>query len=950
MRGHRCLPAYVCRLAAFLLGASMILATTSCTDPRQEPEEKPLSPVSGIAFTDPRPLTAKIESPAGPRTVYQGQTLSFCGRAEGGDGSYSFQWNFSGAARAVDREDAGEIAFGKPGSYEVTLEVYDGREASARDAVTIEVIEDTRPAARIDSPKEASVSIREGDNLYFAASASGGNEPLSFEWDFGQGSKPPVVKQATDVLFTKAGIFTVTLTVRDHNGDAGKNSVVVEVARNVPAASIVSPELPQIIFEGRALGFAGQVTGGNGPLTFLWDFGGGAAPSAVKDPGEVLFRKPGTFEVTFTVTDAQGDKDTAFTTVKVIDDTKPAVKILSPEQKADVREGKSLDFQARVTGGDEPVNAWWDFQDAAPGTSLVNPGLVTFPVPGSYRVMFRAVDATGDTDEDSVLVVVRKDTVPKVSIPDIPEEILVTKAGKVLFRGAVSGGNEPLAYLWQFGGSASEAKVRDAGEITFNTVGTFPVSFTATDADGDTATVSVQVVVVEDTRPSAIVESPEGDVEIYEGESVAFKGSSKDGNQPVRFKWDFRGGAKNSDIQDPGEVVFSKAGVYPATFTVKDDDGDTDAVTRTITVIRSSWACISGGWSHSAGLKTDGSLWAWGLNSYGQVGNGNSAGMDAPVMIGNDKDWAKVAVGGAHTLAIKKDGTLWAWGANGTGQLGNQSRKHAYSPVRIKASDRWKQIAAGKSHSLGIQADGSLWAWGRNAEGQLGIGTKVPGNAPALIGNDKDWEFVAAGEAHSIAVKDDGSLWAWGSNELGQIGDGSRKDSLSPRQIGSGTTWAAIAAGRWHSLAVKTDSTLWAWGGNIWGQLGDGTKVYKVSPVMIGKDSDWKMVSAGEYHSLALKTDGSLWSWGWNAFGQLGMGNTQDRRHPSRIGSDSDWSFISAGDHHSLAVKDSGALWVWGYNGYGQLGDTTAEDRDIPVLIRPPRQKGSYFGISLPVR
>jgi alpha-tubulin suppressor-like RCC1 family protein len=110
------------------------------------------------------------------------------------------------------------------------------------------------------------------------------------------------------------------------------------------------------------------------------------------------------------------------------------------------------------------------------------------------------------------------------------------------------------------------------------------------------------------------------------------------------------------------------------------------------------------------------------------------------------------------------------------------------------------------------------------------------------------------------------------------------------------------------------------------------------------------MIAAGEYHSLALKRDGSLWCWGWNTFGQLGMGNTRDRRHPSRVGLDEDWSFVSAGDHHSLGVRTGGALWGWGYNGYGQLGDGTAEDRDIPVLIRPPREKRSYFGIPLPAR
>lgn len=941
-------PGSVCRRTVLILCAAMMLSPLSCTEPQQEPREIPPAARPEPVSEALEPLAAAIVMPRGPVSVYEGGTLSFSGRAQGGESPYTFRWNFGGAASPAEQADAGEIAFGSPGVYEVTLEVMDALEAVARDTLAIEVIEDTSPVARIDIPAEASVIIREGGTLDFVGSALGGNEPVSFAWDFGQGSRSATGRRVDGAAFPDSGVFTATLTVRDDNGDEGKSTVVVEVTKNVPIASIAEPSSVREIFEGRAVRFAGRVREGNGPFAFSWDFGGGATLSASREPGEVVFAKPGLYEVTFTATDVHGDAHSAFTAVSVLPDTKPVVEILSPASPVSVLQGRGAEFQARVTGGDEPVETWWDFQGAAPGTSQVNPGLVTFPVPGTYQASFRATDASGDTAAGTVQVTVVEDTMPDASIPGLPQEILITEKGKVLFRGKVSGGNDPLSFLWRFGGAAPDVQAQDAGEIAFHTVGIFPVSFTVTDADGDTAAASLTVKVAEDTKPVASMEKPEDDVEIFEGESVVFSGSARDGNLPLRYRWDFQGGAGNVKVQSPGEVVFKKAGVYQVAFTVKDNDGDTDSVSRIVSVIRSSWASVSGGWSHSAGLKTDGTLWAWGLNSYGQLGNGSSASCRTPAMVGRGTSWAKVAVGGAHTLALENDGSLWAWGANGTGQLGNGSNQHAYAPVKIMPGSRWKEIAAGKSHSLGIQLDGSLWAWGRNAEGQLGDGTRASCSVPSPVGNEKDWRWVAAGEAHSIAVREDGSLWAWGSNELGQVGDGGQSDSLSPKRIGAEDIWIAAAAGRWHTLAIRSDGSLWAWGANIWGQLGDGTKVYKMSPVRVGKDSDWKMVSAGEYHSLGLKNDGTLWSWGWNAFGQLGIGTSHDRRYPSCIGFDTNWSFISAGDHHSMAVKQNGTLWGWGYNGYGQVGDNTAEDRDAPVLLRPPRKKVLPFGIFLP--
>jgi hypothetical protein len=339
----------------------------------------------------------------------------------------------------------------------------------------------------------------------------------------------------------------------------------------------------------------------------------------------------------------------------------------------------------------------------------------------------------------------------------------------------------------------------------------------------------------------------------------------------------------------------------------------------------SDWAAVAAGFQHSLAVKTDGSLWAWGWNNLGQLGDGTKTNNSAPMRTGGLAKWASVAAGDVHSLAIKADGSLRAWGHNRHGQLGDgtggQTTDHRVTHLQIGSGRDWAFIAAGSDHSLAIKADGSLWAWGNNSKGQLGDGTTTDRYSPRRIGADSDWEAVAAGFAHSLAIKTDGSLWAWGDNNKGKLGGGTTTDRYSPRRIGADSDRGGVAAGIGHSLAIKADGSLWAWGSNdSGGQIGDGTTTDRHTPARIGADSDWAAVAAGGIHSLAIKTDGSLWAWGNNNDGQLGDGTTTSRNAPTRIGADSDWEAIAAGGEHSLAIKADGSLWAWGNNSEGQLG------------------------------
>ena len=346
---------------------------------------------------------------------------------------------------------------------------------------------------------------------------------------------------------------------------------------------------------------------------------------------------------------------------------------------------------------------------------------------------------------------------------------------------------------------------------------------------------------------------------------------------------------------------------------------------------------ISAGSGHTVTIRSDGTLWAWGNNGYGQLGDGTTTTKNTPVQIGTGTTWAAVSAGYLHTVAIKDDGTLWAWGYNSNGQLGDGTTTGRYSPVQVGTDTDWVAVSAGQYFTVGLKTDGTLWAWGYNGNGQLGQGTSDsnPHPSPVRIGTDTNWVTFATGSDHTLAIKTDGTLWAWGGNAYGKLGDGTLTSRYSPVQIGTGTNWAAVAApsGGLYSLAIKTDGTLWAWGYNGYGQLGDGTTTTRLSPVQIGSGTNWAVIAAGADHAVAIKTDGTLWAWGYNGYGQLGDGTTTQRLSPVQIGTAANWAAIAAGDSHTVALTTDGTLWVWGYNNYGQLGDGTYTNKTSPLAI-----------------
>ena len=263
--------------------------------------------------------------------------------------------------------------------------------------------------------------------------------------------------------------------------------------------------------------------------------------------------------------------------------------------------------------------------------------------------------------------------------------------------------------------------------------------------------------------------------------------------------------------------------------------------------------------SFTTALKTDGTLWSWGRNDYGQLGDNTVAHKSSPVQtVAGGTSWKQVTNGFHCAAALKDDGTLWTWGQNYFGQLGDNTIAHKSSPVQtVAGGTTWKQITAKCASSMiAIKTDGTLWSWGRNSYGQLGDNTTAAKSSPVqTVAGGTTWKQVSSGNTHSLALKTDGTLWLWGNNANGQLGDNTITPRSSPVQtIAGGTIWRQVSGGNNHTAALKTDGTLWTWGINTNGELGDNTTAAKSSPVQtVAGGTSWTEVDAGIYNTIALR-------------------------------------------------------------------------------------------------
>ena len=326
----------------------------------------------------------------------------------------------------------------------------------------------------------------------------------------------------------------------------------------------------------------------------------------------------------------------------------------------------------------------------------------------------------------------------------------------------------------------------------------------------------------------------------------------------------------------------------------------------------------SEGGNRSGIIDTSDNLWVMGDNQYGGLGLNAPVGShkSSPTQIPGS--WSVVTQGSYGGQGIKTDGTLWAWGYNGFGNLAQNTSGNPTSlssPTQIPGTtwssdiNHIQQIK--NTDNLAIKTDGTLWMWGRNNEGVLGQNNRTKYSSPVQVGTQTTWQMATfGGGANCFAIKTDGTLWSWGYESYGYLGQNQNTAKSSPTQIGTNTNWADVGGGAYASCATKTDGTLWSWGSNAFGELGANfsgngsmSTNSRSSPIQI-PGTTWLRPFSGKHWMGCLKTDGTWWGWGSNYYGALGL-NQNEIRYSSPVQLPGTW----ATDRETVVARDHYGAW-----------------------------------------
>ncbi|GIO14340.1 hypothetical protein J19TS2_38950 [Cohnella xylanilytica] len=398
----------------------------------------------------------------------------------------------------------------------------------------------------------------------------------------------------------------------------------------------------------------------------------------------------------------------------------------------------------------------------------------------------------------------------------------------------------------------------------------------------------------------------------------------------------------------------------------------TEAPISSISELGSEYAPTVQSAKHNVALKKDGTIWVWGSNGSGELGLGDTKVRKVPVQVTGpiqDIPFKQVDAGIQFTVALAADGTVWAWGQNSSGELGDGTTTRRLEPVQVRdPSDPSgyltgvKQIQGGSSQSVALKEDGSVYTWGNNQSGQLGVDRKIPLSlVPLKVPNLPPIVNIVVSNGYTMAIDEAGVLWAWGEESYGQLGIGTipsstvLEASFKPIKVhapdNSAPEWAdvdQIAAGVTHVLALK-DGKVYAWGNNLQGALGIGnsTRNFSGYPIPVqdpgdpsGQLSDVKAIAAGWDQSYAIKNDGTVVAWGVNLYGQLGNGTNQSSKLPVPVKWDNGSPFdgavaVTAGFNFGLLLREDGTLWAMGNNAAGQLGNDGKENSyKYPVPVK----------------
>ena len=351
-----------------------------------------------------------------------------------------------------------------------------------------------------------------------------------------------------------------------------------------------------------------------------------------------------------------------------------------------------------------------------------------------------------------------------------------------------------------------------------------------------------------------------------------------------------------------------------------------------------------------ATVGATGLVYGWKHNEYGQIGVNDILRRSSPTQVSGTL-WDKISgdthYNAFHAAIIKNDGTLWAWGRNQSGQLGqNQAEAQLAaisSPVQVTSSSNWAAVAVSNEGIAAVNSSGELYTWGSNDKG--GLGQNSPTNtwlsSPTRVGSDTTWGQtigkLAGGYENFASIKTDGTYWIWGSNTSGHLGQNSTTEYSSPKQVGSASNWSYCSIDVHKSLGINSSNELYAWGKNQHGQLGlVNNRSAQSTPQQI--PGNWSTAAFGDDMGAAVNTDGELFVYGVNSYGQCAQNNnTPGISSPVQVGSDTTWGktagTLDCAGNSIYSIKTDGTLWGWGYGGNGAIQTTGESHRSSPVQL-----------------
>lgn len=530
------------------------------------------------------------------------------------------------------------------------------------------------------------------------------------------------------------------------------------------------------------------------------------------------------------------------------------------------------------------------------------------------------------------------------------------------FALTASGGTPPYAWNFQSGGLPTGLNVTPAGVIAGTPApeGTwaygypFGMYLTVADATGATAGVTLTLTL---QPPGSVPPGPS---------AVTYAGNGAvSGYAPV----DPNDYAAGSPVTVPGNLgaLFNPGHAFIGWNTAADGSGTSLPPGATFVMgsgpaaLQAQWnnqnwpVSVWGGARDAITLRADGTVWTWGDNQHGEMGNGNKFDQPLPVEVegpggaGYLSGIVAVMGGESHNLALRNDGTVWAWGMGSLCQLGNGGTADSPTPVQVQGLTAVTQLASRAYHSLAVKSDGTVWAWGYDFHGALGIGVANSSNtaypAPVQVQGLNQPIMVTGGYCFSVALLQDHTLVAWGNNGNGELGDGTNHDHYVPAPVQGISDVIWVSAGWGQVLAVKADGTVWAWGANSWsgafagaGLLGDGTTTDRWLPQQVPGLTGAIQAMGGDSFSAVLLKDGSVWTFGSNAAGQLGTGSLTPAQSlvPVQVPGMTNVVALAARDHHMQVLRGDGTIWSWGSGENGELGNNTWQNSAVPVPVQYP--------------